>query len=709
MNELLRTHHWLRGGLRSDRERTLRELGVGGDGDRVLRVDAHRRLRGPYSAAGRVVTALVPPTLPVDPDLVRRYDIELLSAAPELSDVVPSSRETLTSMAIPAERTRYYARLRTVRIGNGLVEFIRDSPVGAGPRVLVVENVDQADPTDLEFLGSLVRRVDPQRLCVVVCTPDTDPNDETLLAVLRSRALLTPVTRDTAGAPTAADATADDSAADRTDAETAWRYVASDCTSDEPAQLAAYRALDAAERARLHDRRAAEVEALDQESLRIGALAYHREHGSDPGEAGVLAVFHAMDHCLCLGFYEACVEYGRRGIALVSPRTEHDRWWAFVKGTTLALSILGRTEEAELMDDQSRLNSVKPGVHTNAAYSTAMLYTRHKDPEQRDQRKAKAWLNAAIATASLIEDRHERAFQSAFYRNGLALVEANLGDPVEALRLVDECIESLERLLPPGDHMLHRSVLKNNRARVYLSLGRLQDALDDYAVVIEQDPNHAEHYLERGNILRRLGRPEEAYADYATAMRLSPPFPEIYYNRGDLRFGEGDTTGALADFSYVLELSPDFVDAYVNRAGLYLEQGDWDAAREDALRGLEFEPENPYLHAVLGQVFAEADDFASARAAFDRALKADPDHVPALVGRAVLAYSAGDLATAADDLGRAVDLQPDDSSLHYNRALVHRDAGRADEAVADLEAAAALAPDDPDIAEELTRCRAAAA
>jgi tetratricopeptide (TPR) repeat protein len=692
MNEFLHTHHWLRGGLRSDRERTLAEAVAGAEGaDRVLCVDAHRRLRGPYTAAGQLVSHLLPLTLPGDPALVRRYDIELLSAAPDLSSIVPNSRDTLTSMAIPAERTRYYARLRTVRIGNGLVEFVRDSPADTGPRLLVVENVHRADPTDLEFLASLLRRVDPGRLCVVVCTADQDPDDETLLAVLRSRARLTAVAPGTPAAPNA------DPEVD------ARRYVDADCTSDEPAQLAAYQALDPETRARLHDRRGDEIEALDQESLRIGALAHHRELGSDPSEAGVKAVFHAMDHCVCTGFYDACVDYGLRGLKLVDPKTEHGRWWAFVKGTTLALSILGRTVEAEQMDDRSRLNSISPGVHMNCAYSTAMLYTRHKDPEQRDQNKAKAWLNAAIAGASMIEDPLERAFQSAFFRNGLALVEANLGEPGEALRLVDECIEMLDRLLPPDNHVLHRSVLKNNRARVYLALGRLEDAMADYAVVIEQDPNHAEHYLERGNILRQLGREQEAHADYATAMRLSPPFPEIYYNRGDLRFGQGDTAGAMADFSYVLELQPDFVDAYVNRAGLYLEEGDNEAARDDALRGLEFEPENPYLHAVLGQVFAEGDDFAAARDSYDRALKAAPDLVSALVGRAVLAYSTGDLATAADDLDRAVELQPGDPALHYNRALVHRDAGRPAESRADLETAAALSPEDPDIAEELTR------
>ncbi|MCZ4119447.1 tetratricopeptide repeat protein [Streptomyces sp. H39-S7] len=692
MNEVVPTHHWVRGGLRRDRAAAVQRLGL--PAGPVTVVDAHRRLRGPYTAAGTLVRAMVPCVLLRDSKLVERYDIELLSAAPDLRSIVPGSRETLTSMALPAERTRYYARLRTTRISNGLVEFVRDGLAADGPRVLVVENTDQAEATDLEFLTALVRRIDPAHLTVVVCGGAAGPVDEALLSVLAARAQVTEVHE---GAPGAAGP--DDARA----------FVASDCTTDEPAPHAAYAALDPAARALLHDRRAAELAALEDESLRLGAVAYHLEHGSDPGDAGVRAVFHAMDHSLCNGFYEACADYGRRGLALVDPRTEHDRWWAFTKGVTLCLSILGRTYEAEKLDDQARLNSVKPAVHMAAAYNTAMLYTRHNDPEDRDEFKAKAWLNSAIATASLIENRSDRAFQSAFYKNGLALVEVNLGEPAEALRLVDEAISSLDELLGPDEHVLHRSVLKNNRARVYLSLGRIQDALADYAIVIREDPNHAEHYLERGNILRRLGRPEEALEDYARAMRLSPPFPEIYYNRGDLRLNEGDTEGALADFGYVIELVPEFVDAYVNRAGLLLEAGELDAAEQDANTGLGHEPDNPYLHAVLGQVHAEREEFAASRAAFDRALAVDPDMITALSGRAALAYDMGELDTAAVDLGHAVELQPDDPALRYNRAFVHQDTGHWDEALADLEIAAGLAPEDPEITEALDTCRRKAA
>src|SRR5690349_21625384 len=107
-------HLWVTGGRRAGRERAVASLGLPAALLPALLpgVDAHRRRHGPYTAAGAVVRALVPEMLTRDPDLVRRYDIELLSAAPDLAAILPSSRETLTSMAIPAERTRFYALLR---------------------------------------------------------------------------------------------------------------------------------------------------------------------------------------------------------------------------------------------------------------------------------------------------------------------------------------------------------------------------------------------------------------------------------------------------------------------------------------------------------------------------------------------------------------------------------------------------------------------
>jgi tetratricopeptide (TPR) repeat protein len=613
-----------------------------------------------------------------------------------------NSRETLTSMAIPKERTRFYARLRTKRISNGLVEFVRDGLPDGEPRAIVFENVEHAEQTDLEFLAALLRRIDPAQLTVVICTGEAGTADDELLKILQDRARLLPVATAPIGYPTMATWAPPRSRTERR--ALAWRYVSSDCTSDDPQLQQAYFELHPADMARLHERRACELTELGEQSLHLGAIPYHRERGCDPHGAGVQALYAAQDHCLCLGFYSVVVEYGYRGIELVDWRQDEDQWWMFIIELGLALSILSRTREAEELYDLARVRSTDPRVHMAAAYSTAMLYTRHNDVEDRNDQIAKAWLNSAIATASLLADRSERAFQSAFYKNGLALVEVNLGEPTEALRLVDECIASLDRELAPDEHRLHRSVLKNNRARVYLSLGRLDEALADYAIVIREDPNHAEHYLERGNILRRLGRTDEALADYERAFSLSPPFPEIYYNRGDLRVTLGDIEGALVDFSYVVELDPGFVDAYVNRAGLYLEMGNVEAAHWDAVTALPLDSDNAYLHDILAHVEAARNDHLLARSAFDRALSLDPTLISALSGRAALHYELGDLDAAITDLCRAIELQPGDPALLYNRAFALQQAGRWDDALADLDAATTLAPDDPDITTAHENC-----
>jgi tetratricopeptide (TPR) repeat protein len=713
MDQATPRHHWVSGGSRRDRAAAVASLGLPAEALVARTVDAHRRLRGPYTAANAVVRALVPQVPARDAALVRRYDIELLSVAPELSALVPNSRETLTSMALPAERTRYYARLRTKRIANGLTEFVRDAiPGGGGPRLLVVDNAEHAEVTDIEFLAALVRRVDPARLTVVVCSGgEADGLDERLRSVLAEHAKVTAVTGADADGPARTPAApreeAEPQAEAASQAEAAWSYVLGECLGEDPGPRAAYEALDDAARAALHDRRAAELTAAGEFSRTLGAIPYHLELGADPA-AALPVLLAAADHCLVNGFYDAVVEYGLRGFALLEGAdggADVKAWWKFAVKQGLALSILSRTREAEEIYDRARLLSTDPEVHMACAYSTAMLYTRHNDPADRDEKKAKALLNGAIATASLLPERVARSFQSAFYKNGRALVEVNLGDPLEALRLVTECIDDLDRQLTPDEHRLHRSVLKNNRARVYFGLGRLDEALADYAVVIEQDPNHAEHYLERGNILRRLGRAQEAFADYARAMRLSPPFPEICYNRGDLRLSEGDTEGALADFGYVIELEPDFVDAYVNRAGIFLDRGDLEAARRDAQTGLRLDPDNGYLHVVMGQVHAELEEYALAEQAYDRAVAADPALVTALSGRATVRYEAGRPEDALADMTRAVDLAPGDPALRYNRAFLRQTREEWDEALADLEIAAGLSPEDEDICAALKTCR----
>ena len=653
----------------------------------LAQVSADRRLRGPYTAAGSVLRALAADALARCPDAVARHDIEILTVAPELTGTVPASRETLTSLAAPRERTRFYARLRTLRIAHGLVEFLSryTAALGDGPRTLVVDGAQHADPTDREFLAVLLRRADPE-LLVVVVTTDSEPLDEPEDPLASPDALLTRALDEHCVRRQSPGRGAEQAAAgDHAQPAGAAQYVASDGTSEDPRALAAYQALQPGERARLHDARRTELESLAETSLRLGAIVWHAEQGSDPAGAGADAAAHALNYCMDFGFYHAVLDYGVRGRVLVGYDQNPDHWWTFTSKLAIALSALGLADEALPLLDDARAVSTEPEIHLQAAYATAMLYTRHLDAERKDHHLARGWINEAIAFAKALPDPKERAMRTAFNRNGLALIETHQGRPLAALELLDQCISSLDSSLEPHEHALHRSVLRHNRAQVNAGLRRYDEAVADYTKVIAADPNYAEYHFDRGVTLRGIGQLEEALTDFDSAIRLSPPFVEAYYNRADVRAALGDVEGAVADFGYVIELDPAFADAYLNRASLYADLGEADAAADDVRAGLAVAADHAGLLTLSGQLHAAAGRPADAQTAYTAALAADPEFAQAWASRAELAYEEGDLAAAIAGLEQAVELS-DEPGIAFNLAVALHDGSRFQEAVDRLSA-----------------------
>jgi tetratricopeptide (TPR) repeat protein len=674
-------------------------------------ISAHRRLGGPYTAAGQLMRVLVPDAMRRWPELVQAHEIELLSVSPELRDVIPATRQTLTSLAIPDERTRFYSRMRTLRLAHGLVEFVGEHlrRLGGDPRQLLINDVHQADPTDQEFLAVLLRRVDRQQLQIVLgCTAEffdlsddrpgieiTAPLAGGLPAALRRYCQLVRTEPVIPQSPAAGD-----------DIALARQYVAGDGVDDDPQLLAACSRLDPRLLAELHDARAAELQATGNRSSAYGAIPYHREHGAQPRELGLPVLAHAMDHAMLMGFYDACIELCHRGRALLDPEADPDLWWTFTAKLPTSLSILGRGDEAERICERTRAESRNPLLHIQFAYASAMLYTRHLEAERRDDERALGWINIAIAISSLVSDPKMRAFHSVFNANGQALIEAHRNRPLRALELVTEGLAELDRQLGPDEHQLHRSVLRYNRAQVLASLGRVEEALEEYRAVLVSDPNYPEYHFDVGNLLRRLGRDDQALVEYETAMRLSPPFPEVYYNRADLYAAAGDYHAALRDFDYVLDLDPEHVDALLNRAGILADLERAAEASRDVEAGLVLAPSNPHLLSLHARLALESGDLATARASISDAVAADPAMPQAWALSGAIEFESGNPERAIENLSRAIELAPDADVL-FNRGSVRQAVKDWAGAIEDFDAALALAPDEAEAWLRRAQCRAA--
>jgi tetratricopeptide (TPR) repeat protein len=659
-------------------------------------VDGHRRHRGPYTAAGAVARALIDEAEQRWPELVRDHDIELVTVAPELGAVISCDRETLTSSAPPEERTRFYPRARTRRVAHGLVDFLNEYVTRLGAeRTLVITRVDEADPTDAEWLAILLRRAHPQLLRVTIAS--SGELDGELGDAAARYATVRPL-----------DGTAEVRAGDDDDlAERARRYVDGDCTSSDPALVAAYDATDTAVRARLHDERATALERVDGAPARLGAIPYHREHGSDPDGAGAAALLGALEQAVLMGFYHAVIELGRRCLALLRWEQRPEDCWLVVAKVSTALTALDRADEAAALYDEACARSTLPSVHLQAAYGRAMLYTRFYDDQRLDHQRAKAHINTAIAISSLLPPGERRAFNLTFNENGLALIEMHLGDLEESLRLVTAGLDRLDQELGADEQTLHRSVLRYNRAQLLTRLASPAAALEAYRELIDCDPHHSEYYFERAAIHRRLGDAAAAAADYEAAIRLSPPYPEPHYNLADLALEQGDTASALIHLDRVIDLEPTFIEAYVARASIHHEQGSADLARADAEAGLALAPHEPQLLCLAGVLALARGELDVARGALDAAVDADPGLTAAWANRAVLAFQSGDATAAADDLSTAIALD-DQADLRLNRAITYEALGRFADALVDYEQALRLDGVDLDSAEAgRRRCLAA--
>ncbi len=115
---------------------------------------------------------LVPEVYLQLPEHVQAHAVEILSLAPEFRELFSVPYETLTSLAVPTERTRFYSRTRTLQLAHGIIDFLKGCLDQKMYRHLTLyfDNVHQADPLDQELLGVLLRRADPATLTVVLGT-----------------------------------------------------------------------------------------------------------------------------------------------------------------------------------------------------------------------------------------------------------------------------------------------------------------------------------------------------------------------------------------------------------------------------------------------------------------------------------------------------------------------------------------------------------
>jgi tetratricopeptide (TPR) repeat protein len=248
----------------------------------------------------------------------------------------------------------------------------------------------------------------------------------------------------------------------------------------------------------------------------------------------------------------------------------------------------------------------------------------------------------------------------------------------------------------------------NDRARVRLLAGALDEAESDATRAIELDPTEARAHFTRGLIHHRRGNVARAIVDYQAAARIEPT--ELLYvtacTKAHMQLGDG--AGVRGDLDATIALEPTAVEFRVLRARLLVDEEEaFERALEDFDVALSLgggiggsapvftEAGRAELHHERAAVLRSLDRNEEAAEDEERACVIAPDVAKYRSWLGLLRSKIERQAHLAEgDLTRAIELAPQDPVIRFQRAVYYEFVQRWDDAIADHTRTIELAPDE---------------
>ena len=160
------------------------------------------------------------------------------------------------------------------------------------------------------------------------------------------------------------------------------------------------------------------------------------------------------------------------------------------------------------------------------------------------------------------------------------------------------------------------------RAELYRSMSRNQEAITEYSQAIKYDNNEANYYISRGICYFDMGQPDPAMKDFDHVIDMKPSAPVLfaaYAARGNIYERNEEDQKALQDYTKATELNPKAADIYFRKGLLNRNLKNYEDAVKDFNMVIELEknPSDAYYergttYAYLGDKQKVMDDYKSA-------------------------------------------------------------------------------------------------
>jgi putative PEP-CTERM system TPR-repeat lipoprotein len=196
------------------------------------------------------------------------------------------------------------------------------------------------------------------------------------------------------------------------------------------------------------------------------------------------------------------------------------------------------------------------------------------------------------------------------------------------------------------------------RGNAYLALGKGQEAKDSFELALKNTADFpdaliglAKHSLFERNIDAAMQFTEQA-------VNKNPQNADVWLFKGDLLRAQGKAEPALAAYDQVVKLQPNNTPAHISKATLEIASGNFDAAKLDVDAARKDAPNNlnvVYTQALLN--FRQGKP-AEALESLQKVLRVAPEHMPSILLAGAVQYSLGSMPQAEQHLKKYMGKDP---------------------------------------------------
>lgn len=253
------------------------------------------------------------------------------------------------------------------------------------------------------------------------------------------------------------------------------------------------------------------------------------------------------------------------------------------------------------------------------------------------------------------------------------LFSAKVGAQTPALAFSD----SLYNIGSYSEAISHLQKISPKTGAVYLKLadaykakGNLTKAMENYKIVLEEDPGQVLTAVKYGKLLSQTGNLDAADSIFSGLVRKYPENAGFTFQLGAIKDKQKDST-ALYYYFRTIKIDSTHQDALYEIAKHELSRKNFGAAEKYSLQGLKTNPDNVSLLSILGQTYYHQKLYKLSIPPFEKLLKLGQGSAFIQLNLGMAYFSLKEMEKAIHHYKEALEFEPNNPHPHYMLGVIY--------------------------------------